>query len=67
MHISWTAEPDGIKGMVPIEVAREAIALARACEIHASKYWANSARPGVVLQTDNSLSPEAAERLRDNW
>jgi HK97 family phage portal protein len=67
MHIRWTAEPDGIKGMVPIEVAREAIALARACEIHASKYWANSARPGVVLQTDNSLSPEAAERLRDNW
>ena len=67
MHIRWTAEPDGIKGMVPIEIAREAIALARACEIHASKYWANSARPGVVLQTDNSLSPEAAERLRDNW
>ena len=67
MHIRWTAEPDGIKGMVPIEVAREAIALARACEIHASKYWANSARPGVVLQTESSLSPEAAERLRDNW
>lgn len=67
MHIRWTAEPDGIKGMVPIEIAREAIALARACEIHASKYWANSARPGVVLQTDNSLSPEAAERLRDHW
>ncbi len=67
MHVRWTPEPDGIKGMVPVEVGREAIALARACEIHASKYWANSARPGVVLQTDGSLSPEAAERLRDNW
>ncbi len=67
MHVRWTPEQDGIKGMVPVEVAREAIALARACEIHASKYWANSARPGVVLQTEGSLYAEAAERLRDNW
>jgi HK97 family phage portal protein len=67
MHVRWTAEPDGIKGMVPVEVGREAIALARACEIHAAKFWANSARPGIVLQTDGSLSSEAAERLRDNW
>lgn len=67
MHVRWTPEPDGIKGMVPIEIGREAIALARACEIHAAKFWANSARPGVVLQTDGSLSAEAAERLRDNW
>jgi len=67
MHVRWTPEPDGIKGMVPVEVAREAIALARACEIHAAKFWANSARPGIVLQTDGSLSAEAAERLRDNW
>lgn len=67
MHVRWTPEQDGIKGMVPVEIAREAIALARACEQHAARYWANSARPGVVLQTDGSLSPEAAERLRDNW
>lgn len=67
MHVRWTPEPDGIKGMVPIEIAREAIALARACEIHAARYWANSAKPGIVLQTDGSLSPEAAERLRENW
>jgi HK97 family phage portal protein len=67
MHVRWTPEPDGIKGMVPVEIAREAIALARACEIHAGRFWANSARPGIVLQTDSSLSPEAAERLRDNW
>jgi HK97 family phage portal protein len=67
MHVRWTPEPDGIKGMVPIEVARDAIALARACEIHASKYWSNFARPGVVLQTEGSLSPEAAVVLRDNW
>jgi len=67
MHCRWTPEQDGIKGMVPVEIAREAIGLARACEQHAARFWANSARPGVVLQTDGTLNAEAAERLRDNW
>jgi HK97 family phage portal protein len=67
MHIRWTPEQDGIKGMVPVEIAREAIGLARACEQHAARFWANSARPGVVLQTDGTLTAEAAERLRENW
>jgi len=67
MHIRWTAEPDGIKGMVPTEISRDAIALARALEIYASGFWANSARPGVILQTDGNLTQEAAERLRDNF
>jgi HK97 family phage portal protein len=67
MHIRWTPEQDGIKGMVPVEIAREAIGLARACEQHAARFWANSARPGVVLQTEGTLNAEAAERLRDNW
>lgn len=67
MHIRWTPEPDGIKGMVPVEIAREAIGLARACEQHAARFWANAARPGVVLTTDGTLTAEAAERLRDNW
>jgi hypothetical protein len=67
MHVRWTPEQDGIKGMVPVEIAREAIGLARACEQHAARFWANSARPGVVLTTEGTLSAEAAERLRDNW
>ena len=67
MHVRWTPEPDGLKGMIPAEISRDAIALSRACEIYASKFWANMGRPGVVLQTEGSLSQEAAERLRDNW
>jgi HK97 family phage portal protein len=67
MHVRWTPEQDGIKGMVPVEIAREAIGLARACEQHAARFWANSARPGVVLTTEGTLTAEAAERLRDNW
>ena len=67
MHIRWTPEPDGMKGMVPVQISRDAIALARSLEIHASKFWANAARPGTVLTHPGNLSSEAAEKLRDNW
>ena len=67
MHIRWTPEPDGMRGMVPVEISRDAIALARSLEIHASKFWANAARPGTVLTHPGNLSSEAAEKLRDNW
>jgi HK97 family phage portal protein len=66
MHLRWLSN-DGVMGMVPIELARDAIALARACELHGSAFFANGARPGVVLTTDNEISMEAATALRDNW
>lgn len=66
MHLRWLSD-DGVHGMVPIELARDAIGLARACEIHGAAFFGNGARPGVVLSTDNTLSAEAAENLRNNW
>jgi HK97 family phage portal protein len=66
MHLRWLSN-DGVLGMVPIELARDAIALARACEIHGSSFFANGARPGFVLTTDNELDQQAAVALRDNW
>jgi HK97 family phage portal protein len=66
MHIRWLSN-DGVTGMVPVELARDAIGLARACEIHGASYFGNGARPGIVLETDNMIPPEAATALRDNW
>jgi HK97 family phage portal protein len=66
MHLRWLSD-DGVNGMVPIELARDAIGLARACEIHGAAFFGNGARPGVVLSTDNTISAEAAEMLRNNW
>ena len=66
MHLRWLSD-DGIHGMVPVELARDAIGLARACEIHGASFFGNGARPGVVLSTDNTISAEAAEQLRNNW
>jgi HK97 family phage portal protein len=66
MHLRWLSD-DGVNGMVPVELARDAIGLARACEIHGAAFFGNGARPGVVLSTDNTLSAEASEQLRNNW
>lgn len=66
MHLRWLSN-DGVTGMVPVELARDAIGLARACEIHGASYFGNGARPGIVLETDNMIPQEAATALRDNW
>lgn len=66
LHVKWMSD-DGINGMVPTEVSKDAIALARACEIHGSTYFGNGARPGVILETENAITPEAALSLREGW
>jgi HK97 family phage portal protein len=66
MHLRWMSD-DGVNGMVPVELARDAIGLARACEIHGASFFGNGARPGVVLSTDSTISAEAAEALRNGW
>lgn len=51
---------DGIKGYSPIHMAREAIGLALATEEFGSKFFANDARPGGILEHPgvvNGLAP----------
>jgi HK97 family phage portal protein len=66
MHVRGMSD-DGVNGMSMIELARDAIGLARACEIHGATFFGNGARPGVILSTDQMLSPEAAENTRNQW
>jgi HK97 family phage portal protein len=66
-HFRWLTN-DGINGIVPYEVAQDALGLARACEIHGASYFGNGARPGVVLSTDtDDLSKEARDEIRHTW
>jgi HK97 family phage portal protein len=65
-RVSWMSS-DGVSGSIPVQLGKEAIGLARACELHGARYFGNGARPGVVLETDSSMAVEAAERLRENW
>jgi hypothetical protein len=65
-HIRWLTQ-DGVSGYVPTTLSRDAIALARATELHSSAYFGNGARPGTVMEVDSPLKPETAERLRQSW
>jgi len=58
---------DGINGMSIVEECKDAIALARACELHGARFFAAGARPGFVLSTDGNLNAEARESLRSQW
>lgn len=58
---------NGLIGMSPIAVAREAIGLALAQEEQAGRWMGNAARPSGVLTTDQRLSAGAAKRIEEDW
>lgn len=66
LHIKWLSN-DGIMGLMPVGLGADAIKLARACENTGIAYFSNGARPGVVLETEHSIPPEAQERIREAW
>lgn len=64
--LRFTTE-DGIKPIPTYKIFQNAIGLAQALEAHGSTYFGNGARPGIVLESDNPIPAEAAERLREQW
>jgi HK97 family phage portal protein len=64
--LRFTTE-DGVKAIPTYRIFQNAIGLAQALEAHGSTYFGNGARPGIVLESDNPIPVEAAERLREQW
>jgi len=58
---------DGVHGISIVEECREAIALARACEVHGARFFGAGARPGFILSTENQLNADARRELAENW
>ena len=65
-HLRWLTT-DGILGMQPSTLCRNAIGLAQALETHGSTFFSNGARPGMLLESANPIPMEAADRLRDQF
>lgn len=57
---------DGITGISTLRAARDAIGAAVATQRYASRFFANGARPGLVVKHPGQLSPVAAKRLKDS-
>ena len=56
---------DGLTGMSPISIAREAVGLAKTTEIYGNTFFKNNARPGVVLEHPGQLKDP--ENVRQSW
>lgn len=55
---------DGIVGASPIRVARQGIGLSMAAEEFGGKFFSNGLMAGAVLQTDQTLTADQAERIQ---
>jgi len=58
---------DGVKGVAPIHMAREAIYLSLIMEKHASRLFANGGRPSGILKFPEDLGAEASQRMKESW
>lgn len=58
---------DGLKGISPIAYARQAIGLGMATEEHGARLFGNGAVTSGVLQTEQTLSDEAFNRLKNDF
>ena len=64
MHWRWLSN-NGTIGMAPAELCGTSIALARELDTAATSFWKNSARPDVVLETQEKIPQEAVDALRE--
>lgn len=58
---------DGVRGLSPIGLAREAIGAGLAVDEYTNRFFRNSAMPVGVLETDQELTDDAQKRLKRDW
>lgn len=58
---------DGIWGYSPIALQREALGLASTAEEFQGRFFANAAQPSGILTTEGTITPEGADRLKQEW
>ena len=64
--LRFTTE-DGVKPVPTYKLFQNVLGLSQALETHAATFFGNNARPGIVLESENPIPIEAAERLREQW
>jgi HK97 family phage portal protein len=66
LHVRWLSD-NGIVGLVPSTLCNTSVALARELDISARAFWANGARPDLVIETEETLNQEAVDKFRAQW
>lgn len=58
---------DGLTGLSPVTQLRNAMGLALALERYGSRYFANGAIPGIVLEYPGEVTDEMERNIRESW
>lgn len=66
VHCRWRTK-DGIRGLSPLQLARETFGNALAEQEFHGAMWRNGARPSAVLEHPGVLGEDARGRLRDSF
>jgi HK97 family phage portal protein len=67
LHIPLFSLLGGLRGVNPVQYAREAIGLGIGAETFGARLFANDASPGGVLHHPGALSDKAYNRLKESW
>ena len=65
--IHWMMLPNYKKGLSPLETMRNTIGMGLAMDRFLAQFYGEGATPSSVLETDQSITPEQAKQIRDNW
>jgi HK97 family phage portal protein len=65
LHLRGLAT-DGLVGLSPVTLAREAIGLSMAAEQHGARFFKNGAKPGLVVTHPGELSDTGSKNLRES-
>lgn len=66
IHLT-TLSIDGLKGIPPIQVAREAIGSSQASQKFKGKFFANGTAAAGILKIPGQLNKDAKEKVREEW
>lgn len=58
---------EGLVGYSPVQLAKEALGIRLAQEEFQGRFLNNQGRPSVILKHPNTLSEDAAKRLKSSW
>ena len=67
IHMRWFTPPQSLVGVSPLIQSRNLIGLAMAMDRHLGQFYAEGATPSSVLETDQKLTNEQAQILKNTW
>lgn len=67
LHIKGVTRPDSLKGLSPVEAARQSIGIGLAVQEFAGNFYKNGTTVSGVIKVPGTLSPDQARDLKENW